>query len=216
MFSREPKQSARIDTLIGKAAKVDGDVEFEGGLHLDGRVAGNVRAVGAPGASLSVSEHGSIEGSVEVANVTLNGSVGGSSTSLTRVLQDPVAALGAGLTLPFLNVERMRLGTESAGEAYLQAASEFRGTLHSALQEVDNALSARERLRTQAEARRTSYEAARDVARLYEVRYREGDSALRTWLDAQQTLRGAELALAQLLRQQAANDVTLMLALGGS
>jgi cytoskeletal protein CcmA (bactofilin family) len=46
MFGRESRSNARIDTLVGKSAKVAGDVEFTGGLHLDGRVAGNVR-VGA-------------------------------------------------------------------------------------------------------------------------------------------------------------------------
>src|SRR4051794_5633212 len=91
MFNRDSSKSARIDTLVGKAARVNGDVEFEGGLHLDGRVAGNVRAVGAPGASLSVSEHGAIEGSVEVANVTLNGSVKGDIYATERVILGPQA-----------------------------------------------------------------------------------------------------------------------------
>ena len=73
MFGRDSKSNARIDTLVGKSAKVAGDVEFTGGLHLDGRVAGNVRADNDPTATLSVSETGSIEGSVEVPTVVLNG-----------------------------------------------------------------------------------------------------------------------------------------------
>ena len=44
MFTRDSRPP-RIDTLIGKAAHVQGDIEFEGGLHLDGHIAGNVRAV---------------------------------------------------------------------------------------------------------------------------------------------------------------------------
>ena len=43
MFTRDTKP-ARIDTLIGKAAHVHGDVEFAGGLHLDGSIVGNVRS----------------------------------------------------------------------------------------------------------------------------------------------------------------------------
>ena len=35
MFNRDTKQ-ARIDTLIGKASRVHGDLEFAGGLHLGG------------------------------------------------------------------------------------------------------------------------------------------------------------------------------------
>ncbi len=62
-----------------------GDIEFTGGLHLDGRVAGNVRADNDPTATLSVSETGSIEGSVEVPNVMLNGAVTGDIHARERV-----------------------------------------------------------------------------------------------------------------------------------
>ncbi|WP_432379025.1 efflux transporter outer membrane subunit [Duganella sp. P38] len=148
--------------------------------------------------------------------LTLTGGVGGGGTALGDVLRNPVATLGAGLTLPFLNVTQARLNTDYAGASYLEAASSFRSTLYSALQDVDNALSARTRLQEQTAARQRSYQAAQEVARMYEVRYRNGDVALRTWLDAQQTLRSSELALAQVLRDQVRNDVTLILALGGS
>ena len=49
MFTRESVQG-RIDTLIGKAARVRGDLDYQGGLHLDGQIVGNVRADDAPGA----------------------------------------------------------------------------------------------------------------------------------------------------------------------
>ncbi len=47
MFNRDSKP-ARIDTLIGKSVRVHGDVEFAGGLHLDGQVRGG-RARPIPG-----------------------------------------------------------------------------------------------------------------------------------------------------------------------
>ena len=66
MFNRREKETVgRIDTLIGRSASVQGDVEFAGGLHIDGRITGSVRATGGTPASLSVSEHGVVEGSVE-------------------------------------------------------------------------------------------------------------------------------------------------------
>ena len=58
------KREARIDTLIGQAARVHGDMEFAGGLHLDGTIEGNLRADPVEGSSLSVSETGSIDGNV--------------------------------------------------------------------------------------------------------------------------------------------------------
>ncbi len=39
MFTRDSRQSA-IDTLIGKSAHLEGDLLFEGGLHVDGHIVG--------------------------------------------------------------------------------------------------------------------------------------------------------------------------------
>ncbi len=36
------KPAKSIDTLIGRTVRIHGDIEFSGGLHLDGHVAGNV------------------------------------------------------------------------------------------------------------------------------------------------------------------------------
>jgi cytoskeletal protein CcmA (bactofilin family) len=76
MLKRDPGPP-RIGTLIGKAVRVHGDVEFVGGLHLDGRIAGGVRSDAAPTATLTVSESGAIEGAVRVPNVFLRGTVRG-------------------------------------------------------------------------------------------------------------------------------------------
>jgi cytoskeletal protein CcmA (bactofilin family) len=86
MFTRDSRP--RIDTLIGRAARIAGDFEFEGGLHLDGRIAGNVRAAGAAAgeSSLSVSESGSIEGTVTVPNVELHGTVKGDIRASARLV----------------------------------------------------------------------------------------------------------------------------------
>jgi cytoskeletal protein CcmA (bactofilin family) len=65
---------------------VHGDVEFEGGLHLDGRIGGDVRSDAAPGATLEVSESGAIEGAVRVPNVVLKGSIRGDIHASGRVV----------------------------------------------------------------------------------------------------------------------------------
>lgn len=148
--------------------------------------------------------------------LSLTGSVGSSSSSLSEVLKNPVATLGAGLSLPFLRFREMQLDARIAGTSYQIAATTFRDTLYTALSEVDNALSAREQLSNQVASAQASYDAAVEVERLYEVRYRAGAAELRVWLDAQQTRRSAELSLAQTRRSQLLNDVTLFQALGGS
>jgi cytoskeletal protein CcmA (bactofilin family) len=77
MFGRRKQTSTRIDTLLGKTATLSGDLEFSGGLHLDGRVNGNVRSSADDGGALSVSESGFIEGNVQVTNIVMNGTVNG-------------------------------------------------------------------------------------------------------------------------------------------
>ena len=85
MFKRKPNKSAEIDTLIGAKTRINGDVEFAGGLHLDGHINGNVKGDTARGHHLSVSEQGCIEGSVIVPNIVLNGIVKGDIEAGDRV-----------------------------------------------------------------------------------------------------------------------------------
>ena len=86
MFGRRKQVSTRIDTLLGKTATLNGDLEFSGGLHLDGRVNGNVRSNAADGGALSVSESGFIEGNVEVTNIVMNGTVNGDMHARDRLV----------------------------------------------------------------------------------------------------------------------------------
>src|SRR6202011_5531418 len=112
MFNRDTKQ-ARIDTLIGKASRVHGDLEFAGGLHLDGSIAGNVRADPAEGSSLSISETGSIEGNVEAVNVMLNGTVRGNILARERVVLGAPARVQGNV---YYGVIEMTLGAQIMGK----------------------------------------------------------------------------------------------------
>jgi cytoskeletal protein CcmA (bactofilin family) len=85
MFKRKRSKNFAIDTLISAKTRINGDVEFSGGLHLDGYITGNVSSVASGGASLSVGEHGGIEGSVAVTNIVLNGIVKGDIDAALRV-----------------------------------------------------------------------------------------------------------------------------------
>jgi cytoskeletal protein CcmA (bactofilin family) len=86
MFGRRKQSSTRIDTLLGKTATLNGDLEFSGGLHLDGRVNGNVSSNATDGGALSVSESGFIEGNVEVTNIVMNGTVNGDMHARDRLV----------------------------------------------------------------------------------------------------------------------------------
>ena len=112
MFTRDSRP-ARIDTLIGKAARVHGDVEFQGGLHLDGHIGGGVRSGGAPDATLSVSTTGSIEGPVEVPNVMLEGTVKGDIRARGRVVLAATARVEGNV---YYGVIEMALGAQIMGK----------------------------------------------------------------------------------------------------
>ena len=85
MFKRKPNKNAKIDTLIGANTRINGDVEFAGGFHLDGYINGNVTGELGAGTILSVSEQGCIEGSVIAPTVLLNGIVKGDIDASDRV-----------------------------------------------------------------------------------------------------------------------------------
>ncbi|GAB1577304.1 efflux transporter outer membrane subunit [Bordetella petrii] len=147
--------------------------------------------------------------------LTLTGALGGTSTALSSLLQNPVATLGAGLTLPFLNWNQMRLNIRVSETEYALRVVEFRQALYQAMADVENALSDRTQLASQGELLRQSLAAARQAEDLYEVRYRSGAVSLRFWLDAQEKRRTAEIELDQNTLDRLINQATLYQALGG-
>ena len=112
MFNRDSKP-VQIDTLIARSVRVNGDVEFAGGLHLDGRVAGGVRADPKTPASLSVSDTGSIEGPVEVTDLVLHGAVRGDIVARGRVVLGASARVEGNL---HYGVIEMTLGAQITGK----------------------------------------------------------------------------------------------------
>ena len=77
--------STKVDTIIGQQTRIEGNVHFSGGLHIDGQVKGGVIAEADSTSVLTVSEHGSIEGDVRVPTVILNGKVIGDVRSAERI-----------------------------------------------------------------------------------------------------------------------------------
>ena len=119
MFNRD-KNTARVDTLIGRSSRIQGDVEFSGGLHIDGQVTGNVRVAPGGDASVSVSEHGVVEGSVEAPQVVLNGTVNGDIVASDRVVLGAKARVRGNVSY---GVIEMALGAEISGRLIPSAAA---------------------------------------------------------------------------------------------
>lgn len=71
------KPQNRIDSLIGRGTKIEGDLGFSGGLRVDGEIKGNVVAAEGQSSMLVLGENARIEGEVRVAHVVINGTVVG-------------------------------------------------------------------------------------------------------------------------------------------
>lgn len=79
MFSKQhSKPQDRIDSLIGAAARIEGNMSFSGGLRVDGEINGNVVATPGEPSTLVLSEHGRINGEISVTHLVVNGIVTGS------------------------------------------------------------------------------------------------------------------------------------------
>jgi len=79
MFERKkhtPPQK-RIDSLIGAGTVVDGNVNFKGGLRIDGVIHGNVISTDGDPGTLVISEQARVDGEIRVSHVVINGTVNG-------------------------------------------------------------------------------------------------------------------------------------------
>lgn len=113
--------NAKVGTIIGQNTRIDGDLHFSGGLHIDGVIRGCVIAEEDSGSVVTVSEHGSIEGDVKVPNVILNGSVTGDVRSAERV---ELAAKARVTGDVYYNLIEMAMGAEVNGNLLHQSGAE--------------------------------------------------------------------------------------------
>lgn len=113
MFGKKKAfSSARIDTLVGQGTEINGDLVFTGGLHVDGRINGNVVAEESSSSILILSEFGHIEGEVKVPNMVLNGKIVGDVYGSTRVELAPKSRVNGSV---YYNLIEMAIGAEVNG-----------------------------------------------------------------------------------------------------
>lgn len=148
-------------------------------------------------------------------SISLTGQGSSSSSDLLKILNNPIAALGVGVNLPFLQKHQLQLKTDISQNDYEQAVVSYRKTLLNALFEIDNALSNGQKLSLQNSAQNQNLIAAQKSARLYYLRYQAGAEALRVYLDAEEKVRAAKLSYDNVRLSQLLNRVTLYQAIGG-
>lgn len=75
MFER--KENSSIKTLIAPGTRIQGDLEFQDGMRVDGQVYGAIRASGEGGSLLVISEGAVAEGGLKADHIIINGTVKG-------------------------------------------------------------------------------------------------------------------------------------------
>lgn len=78
MFGKKhSKPQNRIDSLIGAGTTIEGNLNFSGGMRIDGQVNGNVIAAQDKQSTLVLSEHARVNGEVNVTHLVVNGTICG-------------------------------------------------------------------------------------------------------------------------------------------
>ncbi|MEM1440428.1 MAG: polymer-forming cytoskeletal protein, partial [Pseudomonadota bacterium] len=113
MLGKNKRKNVSIETLVGAASRVSGDLHFTGASHIDGIVNGGVIADSDESSTLSVSENGEIHGNVQVPNVVLNGLVKGDVIANERVELGPTARVIGNV---YYNLIEMAIGAEINGK----------------------------------------------------------------------------------------------------
>jgi cytoskeletal protein CcmA (bactofilin family) len=131
----EGKPVDTIDTLIGQKAVFKGDLEFSGGLRVDGHVKGNVIAREESNSTVVVSESGEVEGNITVPHVVVNGTINGNIKSGGRVELQSKAKINGDVHYKAVEMElgasingnlvcqTSGVGSSSAGNTGMGAAS---------------------------------------------------------------------------------------------
>ena len=150
-------------------------------------------------------------------HITLSGSGGWQSRDITTLFDAPSGfwSLGSDLLQPIFSGGRNRANLEAAKASYNEAVANYRETVLTAFQQVEDGLSGLQTLSQALATQRTAVDDSRRALTLANNRYTGG---LTTYLDvitAQTTLLDNERLATQLLGQQMVTSVYLVKALGG-
>ena len=113
MFGRKQRRQSVIDSLVGSNSRGNGDLNFEGGCHIDGTVKGSVSADPDSSSALSISVEGTVEGGVAVPHVVLNGIVRGDVYASRRIELGATARVIGNV---YYNLIEMAIGAEINGK----------------------------------------------------------------------------------------------------
>jgi cytoskeletal protein CcmA (bactofilin family) len=105
-LARKPndKPCNTIDTLIGVTTEMKGDVTFNGGLRIDGKLKGNITARADDNSTLVLSENAVVTGDVNVAHMVVNGKIKGNVRCVERLELQSRAEITGDVTYKVLEI----------------------------------------------------------------------------------------------------------------
>ena len=149
--------------------------------------------------------------------ISLTGAAGYASAEIDSLFQRDSRAwsIGPSIYLPLFQGGRLRANYKRSQAAYEEAVAGYRQSILTAMREVQDALTASQRLSEQSEAVARAVVSARRVRELAETRYLAGGTSYLEVIDAQRTALAVERNAATLAGQRWITRVALIRALGG-
>jgi len=150
-------------------------------------------------------------------HITLSGSGGWQSQDLASLLNAPslIWSLGADALQPIFEGGRNRANLAAARAAYDQSVANYRQSVLTAFQEVEDGISNLSTLSQALATQRAAVDDARRALAIANNRYIGGVTSYLDVITAQTTLLTSERLETQLLGQQMVSSVYLVKALGG-
>jgi cytoskeletal protein CcmA (bactofilin family) len=105
MFGKTEKPQSQIDSLIGVGTHIDGNINFSGGLRVDGRVTGNIVALTEKSSTLVLSDQAVIEGKIVVSHAVVNGTVSGAIHASEYVELQPKAKVSGDIHYKAMEIQ---------------------------------------------------------------------------------------------------------------
>jgi cytoskeletal protein CcmA (bactofilin family) len=95
--TRATRAGGSVDTLIGPQGVLRGDVQFAGGLYLEGQLVGRALAEAGAEATITVAARGRVEGELHAPVIVINGFVKGDVHAFERLELGPEARVEGNL-----------------------------------------------------------------------------------------------------------------------
>ena len=134
-MKKRTKTPDSISTFLGPDAKVDGTLEFEGTIRLDGKVAGQIKS---DNGTLIVGEKAFVDAKIEVTVAVIMGEVKGTVIASDRIELYPPGKVIGDLQAPIIAIDEGGLFNGNCVMQSVQSGSEAKKGVRQLLRNTSN------------------------------------------------------------------------------